>query len=224
VFAGTKTVIFCRLGATYIDFYISKLFFRMRGTKIRVSRYWDKIILQHIPPYAKFSKFESEIKEHFTFVSWMTKRIVVPLATFYIVLGMIFGMNVLGSLFISLLVFFYSNFLPDLDSLIKKPPKGRKDSQLTKRYFLLFFAPISLYYIIGGRTEPLYFSREKSFHNSKTMFVYAAFLFIIGFIIWTNLFKAIVLMLFGILGFGFHLAVDKRFKIKLVQKVFERIN
>ena len=218
---GTRTVTFCRLGATYIDFYISKLFFRMRGTKIRVSRYWDKIILQHIPPYAKFSKFESEIKEHFTFVSWMFKRIVIPLAIFYIALGAIFGMNVLGSLLISLLIFFYSNFLPEIDTLIKAVPKGKKKSTSLQIYFFLFFAPISLYYIIAGRKEALYNSKDRCFHNFKSLVFYGAFLVIIGLVLWTNIIKAIMLMTFGMLGFGFHLFVDKKPGARLLRRIFK---
>jgi len=92
----------------------------MKRTKQRLSKYWDGIILKIIPPYAKFKKMEGEIKEHFNFVSWMFKRIVVPLIIFYVIIGLILNINIFGPLFIMLLVFLYSNFLPDTDFLIKK--------------------------------------------------------------------------------------------------------
>lgn len=188
----------------------------MNKTKRRLSRYWDEIILKTIPPYAKFKKMEDEIKEHFNFINWMFKRILLPLIVFYVVMGLILNTNVFGSLFISLLMFIYSNFLPDTDFLIKKTKDKNKDSLWYEKYSLLFFAPIIMYYIIAGRARPLYSVEDRYFHNFRTAIVWGIFLFIVGSIFWTDALKRIMLLVFGMLGFIFHLMVDKRFnKVKI---------
>ena len=190
----------------------------MNRTKRRLSRYWDEIILKAIPPYAKFKKMEDEIKEHFNFINWMFKRILLPLIVFYVVIGLILNTNVLGSLFISLLVFVYSNFLPDTDFLIKKTRNKSKDSLWYEKYSLLFFAPVIMYYIIAGRARPLYSIEDRCFHNFRTVVVYGIFLFIVGSIFWTDALKRLMLPAFGMLGFVFHLMVDKRFKKVIYKK------
>jgi len=181
----------------------------MRGTKIRLNRYWDGIILQHIPSYAGFKKMQEEISEHFGFLSWMFKRVVVPLIIFYVVLGAFLNINVFDSLFVSLLIFFYSNFLPDTDALIKTT-NNKSKAKLRERYFLLFFAPFNMYYIIAGKAKPIYSTENRCFHNLRSMLIYGAFLLAVGFVFWTDIIKIVMLPVFGILGFGFHLIVDKR--------------
>jgi hypothetical protein len=183
----------------------------MKKTKQRLSDYWDKILLKRIPPYAKFKKVESEIKEHFNFVGWMFKRIIIPSIVFYVVIGLVLNINVFGSLFISLLVFLYSNFLPDLDFLIKNTKNKSKDSLWYEKYSLLFFAPVIMYYIIAGRAKPLYSIENRPFHNFKTVIVYGIFLFIVGSIFWDDTIKRLMLPIFGMLGFIFHLMVDRKF-------------
>jgi len=184
----------------------------MKRTKRRLSKYWDGIILKTIPPYAKFKKTESEIKEHFNFVSWMFKRILVPLIIFYVIIGLILNINIFGPLFVMLLVFLYSNFLPDTDFLIKKTKNRNEESLWYDKYSLLFFAPVIMYYTIAGRAKPLYSTEERCFHNFKTVIIYGIFLFILGSIFWSETFKRVMLPLFGMVGFIFHLMVDKKLK------------
>jgi hypothetical protein len=187
----------------------------MSKTKQRLSKYWDRIMLKRIPPYGRFKKIEGEINEHFNFIKWMFKRVLVPLMVFYVTIGLILNMNVFGSLFLSFLVFVYSNFLPDIDFLIKKTKDKNKDSLWYEKYLLLFFAPVIMYYIIGGRAKPLYSIEDRSFHNLKTVIAYGIFLFVIGSIFWTDALKRLMLPIFGMLGFVFHLMVDKEFNNKL---------
>jgi hypothetical protein len=181
----------------------------MKKTKKRLSEYWDNIIASRIPPHNNFAKAHRELKEHFTFVTWMFKRIVLPLIVFYVFIGLIFDMNIFGSLFVSLLVFIYSNFLPDTDFLIKKTRKSEEESLWYEKYLLLFFAPVIIYYAIAGRARPIYSMQDRCFHNFTTLIIYGAFLFVVGTIFWPETLKRLMLPAFGMIGFVFHLMVDK---------------
>ena len=197
----------------------------MKRTKRRLREYWDKMIANVIPSHPKFKAAENEIKEHFGFVGWMFKRIIIPLMIFYIVTGLILNMHVFCSLFVSLLVFVYSNFLPDIDFLIKATKNKNRDSLWYEKYFLLFFAPVIMYYIIGGRARPLYSTEARCFHNLRTAIIYGVFLFFIGSIFWTESLKRVMFPIFGVLGFVFHLMIDRRIKIGFVRdKNLERTN
>lgn len=179
----------------------------MYRTQKKFSKYWDKLIHDHLPPHAKLEKFQEELKEHFSFTLWMVKRFIAPLAVFYIIAGVLLHKNVFGSLFISLLIFIYSNIIPDIDMLIKKTGK-EQESPWYEKYFLLFFAPLIVYYILDGKAHPIYASEYRPFHNLKTVLVYAAFLFVMGNIFWSESLKIFMLPVFGALGFLFHLMVD----------------
>ncbi|MBI2106553.1 hypothetical protein HYT57_01080 [Candidatus Woesearchaeota archaeon] len=181
----------------------------MENTKKKLSIYWDELISKKIPSYVNFQKIEDEIKEHFGFLRWAFKRIVLPIAIAYILAGIfLFKMNVLGSLVIALIVFLYSNFLPDTDFLIKETKNA--ESKWYEKYALLFFAPVIMYYILDGRKKPLYTKKGKSFHNYKTVFIWGVFLFIVGAILWQEPIKMAILPIFGMLGFSFHLMIDGR--------------
>src|SRR3989344_2504119 len=172
----------------------------MYRTQKKFSKYWDKLIHDHLPPHAKLEKFQEEMKEHFSFTLWMVKRFIVPLAIFYVVGGMFLHKNVFCSLFISLIIFLYSNIIPDIDLLIKKSDREH-DSPWYEKYFLLFFAPLIVYYILDGRAHPIHDKEYRPFHNLKTVLIYAVFLFILGNIFWSEPLKILMLPVFGSLGF-----------------------
>ena len=181
----------------------------MIKTRERLKEYWDFVILKKIPPHAHFGKVEDELKEHFSLLMWSWKKFLLPLIIIYIILGVIFKSYILGSLFLSLLVFFYSNFLPDTDILIKKTESNDRESIWYEIYFLLFFAPVFCFYVLKGKADPLYSSRYRPFHNLKTAFVWGVFLLIISSLFWPDdLLKKIMFPLFGIAGFSLHLMVD----------------
>ena len=185
----------------------------MEKTRSKVIEYWDELIGKKIPSYVELKKMEEEIKEHFTFLKWTFKRIILPLAIFYAIAGIFFfEINVLGSLVIALLIFLYSNFLPDIDFLMKETKDKKLASRGYEKYALLFFAPVIMYYILDGRKKPIYTLKGKYFHNFKTVLIYGAFLFIVGAILGQENLKMIILPLFGMLGFSFHLMVDGRIK------------
>ncbi|MBI4167746.1 MAG: hypothetical protein HY515_02200 [Candidatus Aenigmarchaeota archaeon] len=185
----------------------------MRKTRKKLSEYWDNLISSKLPSFATFKKIEDEIKEHFGFASWAFKRIILPIAVFYLLASFIFQVRIFAPLFISLLIFLYSNFLPDVGYLVKKTNDKRKDWKWQEKYTLLFFAPIVIYYVIAGRAKPLYSIHDRPFHNFKSAAVYGVFLFVIGMLLWDELLKASMLAIFGFLGFSVHLLVDKNFKI-----------
>lgn len=183
----------------------------MKKTEKKLSRYWDEIVSGSLPSYQDFKKMKDEIGEHFGFIGWAFKRIIVPLMVFYLAAGLLLGINTFGSLFVSLLVFLYSNFLPDTDFLIRKSENN--ESRWHERYSLLFFAPVFIYYVIAGRARPLYAKKVRCFHNPKAMFLYGGFLLIFGLLLWVDILKSSMLAVFGMLGFAFHLAVDHELKI-----------
>lgn len=185
----------------------------MRKTKKRLSEYWDRILSRSMPPYATFKKMNKELTEHFNFIAWTFKRIVLPITIFYVVFGLIFEINVFGSIFLSLLLFFYSNLLPDVDALFKETKNRRLDSLWYEKYSLLFFAPLIVYYIISGRARPLYSVESRPFHSFKTVLIYGAFLFLVGSIFWMDTLRRMMFPLFGMMGFTVHLLIDKKIYI-----------
>jgi len=193
----------------------------MKRTISKLSEHWDKLVSKFIT--YKFDKAEEELKEHFDFLAWTFNRVILPLIAFYVSLSLILNMNIFGSLFVSLIVFIYSNFLPDSDFLIKKTEDKSKASLWYERWTLLFFAPIIVYYILTSKAKPLYSRKSRCFHNFGTAIIYGVFLFIIGSIFWPETLKRVMLPMFGMSGFILHLLVDKGFhhliRAKLSQKI-----
>jgi len=163
-----------------------------------------------LPKFANAKKVIEEIAEHFNFLKWAGRRIILPVAVFYVLAGLFFQEHVLGALFTSFLVFLYSNFLPDLDSFFSHA-EGKKANAVEKR-LVLFFAPVYIYYLLSRKIKPLSLGSSKPFHNKKAMLEFTIFLFVFGAIIYFSLLKAFFLALFGLLGFLTHLTVDKQLK------------
>lgn len=94
--------------------------------KIRIKS--EKLLRQFIKgingyitrPKIHFRKAKSEIFEHFSFFTWIAKRVFLPIALLYFLIGTIFGFRVVDSLFLGFIVFIYSSFLPDFDFVFKK--------------------------------------------------------------------------------------------------------
>ena len=165
--------------------------------------------MKRIPPHAQFHKVEDELREHYNLIIWAWKSFLLPLIILYFVLGIIFHNHILGSLFLSLLVFFYSNFIPDADILVSRPQKNEKESMWYELYFLLCFAPIFLYYVMKGRANPLYSIKPRPFHHLVVIFVWGFFLLIISSLFWPDdMLNKMMFPIFGMAGFSFHLMVD----------------
>lgn len=165
-----------------------------------------------LPKYASADKVVEEIKEHFGTVKWSFKRIILPLAIFYILVGFFFQEHVLGALFTALLVFLYANFLPDLDAFFQHGKGGKKASWIEKR-LALFLTPLMIYYILSEKAKVLDLGKNKPFHNKQALLEFTVLLFLFGLMIYFSVINAVFLALFGFLGFLTHLIVDKQVRI-----------
>jgi len=195
----------------------------MNKTRKRLKEYWDNLIAHAVPSYASFQKLETEFHEHFNWMAIVIKRLIVPLGLFFLAAGLIFGNHMFGSLVISLIVFIYSTFLPDIDILIKESGGESAPSLWYELYFFLFFAPLVVYYILAGKARPLFSTRARQFHSIQAVCVYAFFLFLVSSLFWpTEMLKRIMFPTFGTLGFVTHLVVDGTFRL-FFQKHTSRI-
>lgn len=185
----------------------SKVRASMKRTNTILMKKWDDVFYCLIK--ATFDKFGSEVSEHAAFMKWVAKRILMPLAVFYVLTGILFfEIYVVGSVFLGALFFIYSNFLPDLDSLMTPTKDKKKLSKWPEKYMLLFFAPVLVYYAVSGQAKQIYTAKGKEFHSVKALITYMAFLFVVGQIFWRNPLQHTILPIFGGLGYLTHLAVD----------------
>lgn len=180
----------------------------MKKTKKKLEKYWDMLIYKKLPPVAKFKKVNKELIEHFNLAKWSLKRILLPIIIFYIIFSLLLNINVFGALLTSLLIFFYSNFLPDVDILFEKTKKQSLDSPWYEKYAVLFFAPVILYDVLLGRQRKLYSLKERPFHSLETLGVYAVFLFVVASVFWPDVPRKLLFVLSGILGYSTHLLTD----------------
>jgi len=126
------------------------------------------------------------------------------------------GNNVIDSLFLGILIFVYSHFLPDLLSPFRI--KNRKERDINrpwfKKYALLFLAPLFIFLLWGDRIPAL--RTTEHFHNAKSLGVYSIFLLLLGLILYGNvplslgrILEVFSLTIFGSIGYLTHLKVDK---------------
>jgi len=168
-------------------------------------------------PKIHFRKVSNEILEHFSFLTWVAKRVFLPIALLYFLIGTIFGVRVIDSLFLGFIIFIYSSFLPDFDFAFKK---SNRESPWYKKYIFLFFAPIYLFYLISEEMKSIYTAKPKPFHDFRMMAAYGLFLLVLGLIFYGNPLEIFSLMIFGVLGYFSHLVTDDYFKIsKLLKRI-----
>lgn len=180
----------------------------MQRTRRLLRREWDETFYNIVR--ASFRKFENEFAEHAALMKWVGLRILVPVAIFYVLAGLVFfKVHLLGSLFLGSLFFIYSNFLPDLDSLISVTKNKELSSRWIEKYALLSLAPVFIYYAVSGQARPIYSGKPKEFHNGDSLTVYVIFLFLVGMLFWSDPLQRTILPVFGGLGYATHLAVDK---------------
>lgn len=183
----------------------------MQKTRTLLRQKWDAKLALFVK--TSFERFEEEISEHGHFIKWVFKYVIVPLCIFFLLAGFFFQENMMGSLFIGLLIFLYSNFVPDLDSLLT--PTGNREKTRHNRfekYGLLFAGPLFLYYLLSGEAKPVFVPKAKEFHQTRYLLFYTAFLLLVGLIFWQHPLKNLVLPIFGFLGYATHLFVDGYFK------------
>lgn len=143
--------------------------------------------------------------------------LILPLSLAY-VFGQLFFFkeNALGPILWSILVYFYSNFLPDLPSIHRKKESemGTSDLSWYKKYALLLFAPLLVWLLFSGIR--LNWKTEETYHNFASAAVYGVFLLAVGFLAFAgypvrveDLTKVFFFTFCGTAGFLAHLKVDK---------------
>lgn len=159
-------------------------------------------------------KIREETAEHVSHLGLTLKRVILPLSLCYLFIGFLLGRNVMDSLFLGLLIFIYSNFLPDVLSPFRNRKKQTTNETAFKKYTLLFFAPIFIFLLMKDGTPTL--RTAETFHNLKSLGVYSIFMLLLGFAFYGNLpfsiGRVIEIMsptIFGSLGYLTHLKVDR---------------
>lgn len=163
---------------------------------------------------------KSETLEHVDSLIKVFKWVVLPASLFYVCADFyFFAQNALDSMFLGVLIFFYSNFLPDLPSIFRR--KRHHDTRDTisedlpryKKYALLLFAPLFIGAFFCGIR--LGWKTTETFHNFKSLMIYGAFLFTLGFFAFGDfpisvgdITEILSLPFYGSIGYLTHLKVD----------------
>jgi len=162
-------------------------------------------------------RMEEETTEHIHSMIKVFKWAILPLSLLYVFADFyFFGENAFDSMFWGVLVFFYSNFLPDLPSIFrrKKSSVETEDLPLYKKYALLLFAPLLIWFLFSG--IQLKWKTTETFHDFKSLTIYGTFLLMMGFFAFVNfpinvgsITEILSLPLYGAVGYLTHLKVDK---------------
>jgi hypothetical protein len=158
-----------------------------------------------------------ETSEHVEFLIRVFTWVILPASLLYVCVDFcFFNENVLDSMFLGILIFLYSNFLPDLPSIYRKKKENSKNEDFLweEKYALLLFAPVFIVaYLCGVRLKR---KTAETFHNFKSLTIYTAFLFLLGFfafgdfpILIGNIPEILSLPFYGLMGYLTHLKVDK---------------
>jgi hypothetical protein len=161
-----------------------------------------------------------ETFEHVHLLTKVFKWIVLPSSVLYgCVMFIFFGQNALDSILIANLLFFYSNFLPDLPAIFRRKvyhdarDTFHEDLPRYKTYALLLFAPLFIAILFCGKK--IKWRTAETFHNFKSLVVYGAFLFTLSFLVLMvfrvslgGIIEVLFVPFFGLLGYLTHLKVD----------------
>jgi len=126
-----------------------------------------------------------------------------------------FRENVFGSVLWGQLIFFYSNFLPDLPSIYRtKEDRITEDLAWSKKFALLLFAPLLIWALFSGIR--LRWKTAQTFHNLRSLVMYGVFLLLLGFLLYGqfplsigNIIDILSFPFHGVIGYLTHLKVDK---------------
>lgn len=157
-------------------------------------------------------RIKEETQEHVSFMLKLFKKVVFPLSLCYILAGIILGENVSDSLALAVLLFFYSNFAPDLPAILRRKDvsENSKKDELPwyKKCVLLLFAPIFIYLIFKDWDLSSWKTFE-TFHSFKWLSVYSIFLLLLSLYTYSYPIEIFPPVAFGLLGYLAHLKVDK---------------
>jgi hypothetical protein len=132
------------------------------------------------------------------------------------------GLNALDSILLANLMFFYSNFVPDLPAIFRrKVYRDISDSYYEelpkyKSYALLLLAPVFIILLFCGKK--IKWKTTETFHNFKSLAIYGTFLFILGLLVLVafpisigRTIEVLWVPFFALLGYLTHLKVDQIF-------------
>ncbi len=167
-----------------------------------------------------FWSMKGETLQHVDLMIKVFKWVVLPVSLFYVCSEFyFFGQNALDSMFLGMLIFVYSNFLPDLPTVFRRKKiytdigVATKDLPWHKKYALLLFAPLFIGAFFAG--IPLRWKTTETFHNFKSLMIYGAFLFTLGTfalgdypISIGDVTEIFSLPFYGLIGYLTHLKVD----------------
>ncbi len=164
-----------------------------------------------------------ETYEHVHLLTKVFKWIVLPSSVLYgYAMFIFFGRNALDSILLANLMFFYSNFVPDLPAIFRrKVYRDVRDSfheelPKYKSYALLLLALVFIILLFCGKK--IRWKTTETFHNFKSLAIYGIFLFTLGFLVLVafpisigSTIEVIWIPLFALLGYLTHLKVDDVF-------------
>lgn len=162
-------------------------------------------------------RMEEETLEHVHSLIKALKWVVLPASLLYVLADFyFFKENALNSMLWGILVFIYTNFLPDLPSIYRKKENtgGTADLPWYKKYALLLFAPLLIWVLFSGIR--LKWKTNETFHNFKSLIIYGTFLIILGFFGFVrfpisigNIMEILSIPIYGVAGYLTHLKADK---------------
>jgi len=161
-----------------------------------------------------------ETLQHVDLMIRVFKWVVLPASLLYVCSDFcFFRQNALDSMFLGILIFVYSNFLPDLPSIYRRRKIYRNVGATTedlpwyKKYALLLFAPLFIGAFIAGIR--LRWETTETFHNFKSLMIYGVFLFILSVFVFGDypisigdITEILSLPFYGLVGYVTHLKVD----------------
>lgn len=159
-----------------------------------------------------------ETSEHVDMLIKIFKYVVLPASAFYVCSAFLFFReNAVDSMLWGLLIYVYSNFLPDLPSIYRKKKYDRtaKDLPWYKKYSILLFAPLFIWALIAG--THLKWKTTETFHNFKSLAIYEGFLLLLGLVFVSapisigDVAETVSLPLYGLAGYLAHLKTDRIF-------------
>ena len=150
-----------------------------------VLRYFKRVNRKARSKIAGWS-MTGETLQHVKSLTKVFKWVVLPVSLVYVCADFyFFRENALDSMFLGVLIFVYSNFLPDLPSIFRQKVYHdvrdtiHADLPWYKKYALLLFAPLFIGgFLLGMR---LSWKTTETFHNFKSLAIYLVFLSTLSF-------------------------------------------
>lgn len=197
---------------------VYRFWFSLRGLSYTFVLGYFKTVNQKAKVKLATWYMKHETRQHVDFLIKVLKWAVLPASFVYIITDFcFFRENALDSVFLGVLIFVYSSFLPDLPSIFRKKPQRYvkdKTEPSYKTYVILLFAPLFIISFLLGLRFKL--NTNETFHNFKSLIIYEMVLFTLSFLTFGDfpisigaMTEVISIPLYALTGFLAHLKVDK---------------